>query len=84
MAYSIVVAPAAARDLRRIPPEFRDTVKARIAALSGDPRLNAQKLTGQGAHRIRVGDYRVVFLIDDRNRRILVVRVRHRRDVYRG
>jgi mRNA interferase RelE/StbE len=41
------------------------------------------KLAGQDDYRIRGGDYRVVYAIDDRNRRVLVARIAHRRDVYR-
>ena len=52
-------------------------------ALAGDPRPNGcRKLSGSEEYRIRVGDYRVLYEIEDAVLRILVVRVGHRRDVY--
>lgn len=55
-----------------------------MEALADDPRAKAQKLAGAGTYRVRVGDYRLVFRIDDGAQEVLVTRVRHRRDVYRG
>ncbi len=54
-----------------------------MIALQEDPRGKAEKLAAQDAYRIRVGDYRVVFRIDDGSREVLITRVKHRRDVYR-
>ena len=60
-------------------------VDARILALAEDPRPpGAKRLAGsEGLHRIRVGDYRVVYAIEDDVLLVLVVRIGHRRDVYR-
>jgi mRNA interferase RelE/StbE len=55
-----------------------------IDALSAEPRpAGATKLAGRDDFRIRVGDYRIVYAVDDRNRQIIVARIAHRRDVYR-
>lgn len=78
------VSPAATRDLRKLPPEFRARVRAAIDGLADSPRAGAEKLVGQDAYRIRIGEFRVVFVVDDRGRRVLEVRAKHRRDVYRG
>lgn len=52
-------------------------------ALSEDPRRAAQKLaTGEG-YRVRVGDYRIVFRVEDAAHEVLVTRIKHRRAVYR-
>jgi mRNA interferase RelE/StbE len=55
-----------------------------IETLADDPRAGAEKLVGQDSYRIRIGDFRVIFVIDDPSRRVLVVRAKHRRDVYRS
>ena len=55
-----------------------------LIGLGSDPRPSgSQKLVGLEAYRIRVGDHRVIYEIDDAMRIVVVVRVRHRREVYR-
>ena len=55
-----------------------------LTALGDDPRPpGSQKLVGLEAYRVRVGDHRVIYEIDDPARAVIVVRVRHRREVYR-
>ena len=80
----MLLSPAAARDLRKLPPEFRGRIRTAIDGLAEAPRASAENLIGQDAYRIRIGEFRVVFLVDDPGRRVLVVRAKHRRDVYRG
>ena len=61
-----------------------DRIDARVNDLADDPRpRGATKLTEVNAHRIRVGDYRVVYEVDDGTRTVIVTRVGHRREVYR-
>lgn len=86
MQYRIEFRPAAFRDLRRIPNPYRSRLLAAIAALADTPRPpNSVQLKGpEGFHRVRVGDYRIVYLIEDRVLLVCVVRVAHRKDVYRG
>lgn len=56
----------------------------RIQALADDPRpVGAEKLSGQERYRIRQGDYRILYEIEDQILRIMVVKIGHRRDVYR-
>jgi mRNA interferase RelE/StbE len=63
---------------------MRDRVTAAIDALAHDPRPpGAMKLAGRDDFRIRVGDYRVVYAVDDRARIVLVARIAHRREAYR-
>ncbi|MCJ7545173.1 MAG: type II toxin-antitoxin system RelE/ParE family toxin [Phycisphaerae bacterium] len=71
--------------MRRIPKPFKARLMAAIAALAQTPRPPASvRLEGpEGFHRVRVGDYRIVYLIRDRLLLICVVRVAHRKDVYR-
>ena len=85
MAHSILLRPAAARDLRALPSDTRSRIEKAIDRLVDDPRPpGARKLVGVSDEwRLRVGDYRVVYLIDDRAREVEVIRVAHRREVYR-
>ncbi len=72
--------------MRRIPKPFKVRLLTAIAALTDTPRPpGCVRLQGpEGFHRIRVGDYRIVYLIEDRVLLICVVRVAHRKDIYRG
>jgi mRNA interferase RelE/StbE len=55
-----------------------------MQALSGDPRPSGcEKLSGQERYRVRQGAYRILYEVDDRNRVVTVVKIGHRRDVYR-
>jgi mRNA interferase RelE/StbE len=54
-----------------------------MLALRNTPRGQSEKLVGENAYRERVGDYRIVFRVDDKRAEVLVTRIRHRRDVYR-
>jgi mRNA interferase RelE/StbE len=63
---------------------MRDRVRAAIDGLGGDPRpVGCAKLAGRDDFRIRVGDYRVVYSVDDAERLVIVARIAHRREVYR-
>ncbi|OHB69147.1 MAG: plasmid stabilization protein [Planctomycetes bacterium RBG_16_43_13] len=83
--YDVLVERTAERDLKHIPKEYFNRITYDIKALSKNPRPHGcRKLSGSGRDwRIRVGDYRVIYEIDDRNRLLKIMRVRHRREVYR-
>jgi mRNA interferase RelE/StbE len=86
MAYRIEVKPQAEKALARIPnPHRRRTAKA-IDGLARTPRpAGCVKLAGaDDAYRIRVGDYRIVYQIVDRVLIVYIIRIDHRKDVYRG
>jgi mRNA interferase RelE/StbE len=80
--YQVVASSAAQRDIRRLPPEHKARLGEAMLALAEDPRAQGQKLAVEDAYRKRVGDYRIVFRVNDAEARVLVVRVRHRREVY--
>jgi mRNA interferase RelE/StbE len=86
MRYRIEFRPAALREMRRIPKPYKARVLTAIASLADTPRPpGSVRLQGpEGFHRVRVGDYRIVYLIEDRVLLVCVVRVAHRRNVYRG
>lgn len=82
--YSVVIKRSAAKEIEAIQRKDRERLVARIAALGDDPRPpGAEKLTGEEKYRVRQGDYRVLYEIDDGRIIVTVVRVAHRRQVYR-
>ena len=83
-AYELLVKASAAKEIDAIPAKDRRRIVDRIAVLEHDPRPpGCQKLSGADKYRLRRGDYRVVYLIDDAAQQITVFKVGHRRDVYR-
>jgi mRNA interferase RelE/StbE len=86
LSHEILIKASAEKDIRRLPRDVRERVVSAILALREEPRPpGVRKLKGRGEEgwRIRVGDYRVVYRIDDSLRQVAIYRVRHRRDVYR-
>ncbi len=85
MAYRIELTTAGLRDLRALAPTLLRRIDARIRALGEQPRPpGVEKLTeSEGLYRLRVGDYRILYEVDDARQMVTVARVRHRRDVYR-
>jgi mRNA interferase RelE/StbE len=77
--------PSTKKDLRKIPQgQIRSIIDA-AAGLSAQPwPVGSQKLQGtDGTYRIRVGDYRIVYSVSPELEAVTVIRVRHRKDVYR-
>jgi len=82
--YDLLIKPSVARDLRGIPRADAERILERVHALPVEPRPpGVEKLSGQERYRVRQGDYRIVYSIDDRARVVEVVQVGNRRDVYR-
>ena len=67
-----------------VDPKMRPRIEGAIALLAEDPRPPASRpLTGRAGYRVRVGDYRIIYTIQDDMLLIVVVSLGHRRDVYR-
>lgn len=82
--YRVFIKRSAERELRDLPGRDRLHLARRIHDLSQRPRPNGrEKLSGQDAYRIRRGDYRIVYTVDDEQRLIQIYRIGHRREVYR-
>jgi mRNA interferase RelE/StbE len=84
--HEVVLAAQAERDLKRLPAALFRRVIAAVRALAAVPRPpGARKLHGSGRddYRIRVGDYRVLYEVNDAARVVRIMRVRHRREAYR-
>ena len=82
--YRIVFKQSVARDLRSIPKKDVQRILRRIDGLADDPRpAGAEKLSGDEKYRIRQGSYRILYAIEDDVVTVTIVKVGHRRDVYR-
>lgn len=83
--YEIRLRSSAERELRRLPREIVRRMVAAIDKLAEEPRpRGAQKMASiEHTYRIRLGQYRVIYEVDDETRKIVVTRIRHRKDAYR-
>lgn len=83
--YRILIKPSAVKEIEAISPKKdRQRLVDRISKLADNPRPpRCEKLSGQDKYRIRLGRYRIVYSIEDQDLIIYVVKVGHRKDVYR-
>lgn len=81
--YRIELRPAAVRALRKLDPQVRARVRGAIALLAQDPRPpGARALQGRPGLRVRVGDYRILYTVQDQVLLVVVVQIGHRREIY--
>ena len=82
--YRVLVKRSAAKELEALPLKDRRRVARRIRGLAAEPRPpGCEKLSGQEKFRLRQGDYRILYAVDDTELTVTVVKLGHRRDVYR-
>lgn len=82
--YSVLLTRLAAKELEGVPTKDRQRIVRRIGALAENPRpAGAERLSGDDKYRIRQGDYRILYQIEDNQLVVTVVRVGNRREVYR-
>jgi len=83
--YRILIKPSAVKEIEAISPKKdRQRIVGRISKLADNPRPpGCEKLSGQEKYRIRQGRYRIVYSIEDQDLIVHVVKVGHRKDVYR-
>ncbi|MHB8263968.1 MAG: type II toxin-antitoxin system RelE family toxin [Acidimicrobiales bacterium] len=86
MIYRVSLAPSAARQLRKLDAQARRRIQAAVELLATEPRPPAatQLVGGVGEWRVRTGDYRIIYEILDDQILVLVLRIGHRREVYKG
>lgn len=84
--FRVLIKSSARKELESIPTKKdRQRIVRRIQALSDDPRpVGCQKLSGYDRYRVRQGNYRIVYEIREAEVVVVVVKVGHRRDIYRG
>ena len=82
--YKIFIKPSAKKELESLPQSDLSKIVEKIKNLSSDPRpYGAEKLSGEDKYRIRQGNYRIVYSIEDDKLIVIVVKIGHRRDVYK-
>jgi len=82
--YRIVFRKSVAKDLRRVPHRDLQRILAIIESLSEEPRpCGIDRLSGEEKYRVRQGNYRIIYQINDDKVIVIVVKVGHRNDVYR-
>lgn len=85
MNYAVFILRRAQQELANLPHESYQRVKAAIFKLAENPRpAGCRKLTGRDGWRIRIGSYRVIYELNDAEKKAFVVHIGHRRDVYRS
>jgi mRNA interferase RelE/StbE len=83
--YELAFRKSVAKDLRAFPKQEVKRIMQRIRSLAADPRpAGCEKLSGLERYRVRQGAYRIIYEIEDARLVVLVVKVGHRRDVYRS
>lgn len=81
--YKIVIKQSVANDLRPIPNKDVKRILQRIEQLAQNPRPpGSQKLSGEEKYRVRQGDYRILYKIEDEIVTVFIVKIGHRRDIY--
>jgi mRNA interferase RelE/StbE len=85
VSYKVKFTKGAKKQLRRLPLDVQERIQARVNDLKIEPRPDGvKKLKGQeNSYRIRIGDYRVVYEIEDDVLKVTVVKVKHRSEVYK-
>ena len=85
MTYTVKIAPAAERHIKKLESSIQRRIIRRLEGLEANPRPpGVKKLSGtESLYRIRVGDYRIIYEIRDKDLVVLVAKVGHRGDVYR-
>jgi mRNA interferase RelE/StbE len=82
--YRLLIKPSAGKEIESLPKQDRRRIVAKITSLSRDPRPpGCEKLSGHDQYRLRQGNYRILYEIQDLDLVVVVVKVGHRRDVYR-
>lgn len=83
MKYTLQVVPSAQRQFRKLAPQLQDRIAPKLINLGHRPHpFGSQKLRDTHYYRIRIGDYRIIYSIDDAHKVIKILDVAHRREVY--
>jgi mRNA interferase RelE/StbE len=84
VSYRLIAKQSVEKDLRSIPRADLQRIERRIQLLSNEPRPpGCEKLSGVNAYRVRQGDYRILYRVDDQTRVVEIFKVGHRREIYR-
>jgi mRNA interferase RelE/StbE len=84
LTHRLIIPRSAEKEIEKLPSPVRKRVHAKIKSLTEEPyQPGTRKIAGHGIFRVRVGDYRIVYEVDDSQRRVTISRVRHRSEAYR-
>jgi len=84
VSYKIFIKPSAVKELETLPRKNIQRITSKIQSLKDNPRPHGcEKLSAQQQYRIRQGNYRIIYSIDDAESSVHVVKIGHRRDVYK-
>ena len=82
--YSLFIKPSAVKDIEALPKKDRGRVVAKVQSLAGNPRPpGCEKLSGHELYRLRQGNYRILYTVHDAHLVVVIIKVGHRREVYR-
>ena len=85
MSYEVILSRNALKYIKKLPPEDRKRIKEALLKLSQNPWFTQyKKLRGYPFYRIRVGDYRVIYSVDDESKTVYVVKIGKRGEVYKN
>lgn len=83
--YSLLIKASAAKELEATPKKDRERLATRLRGLAGGPPLPcSEKLSGEERYRIRQGDYRILYQIEDASSTVTIIKIGHRWEVYRN
>lgn len=84
MPYAIQIKKSAEKDFKKISSDLQSKIMKVVFRLESDPRPpNSKKLKNRPEYRIRIGEYRVQYLVDDDNKEIVISLLGHRKDIYK-
>ena len=82
--YRLLIKASAVKELEAVSPKDRRRIAFKIQHLASEPRPpGAEKLSGQEKYRLRQGNYRMLYSVNDAQLAVTIVKIGHRRDVYR-
>jgi mRNA interferase RelE/StbE len=83
LSYLVHIIHSVEKEMNRLPVTVHTRLSQRILALEDNPRPRGiRKLSGREEYRLRAGDYRILYIINDKKRLVTIVAVGHRREVY--
>jgi mRNA interferase RelE/StbE len=84
MPYSVIIENRAQKEFLKLPALYNSSIRHTIGTLADNPRSHGvKKLAGStDGYRIRVGDYRILYTIDDKRKLVTIYRIRNRKDAY--
>ena len=84
MSYRVEIVSSAQTQFKKLPASLRERITHHLIPLQDNPRpFGSKKLRDTSYYRLRVGDYRVIYSIDDKDRLVKILDIAHRREVYR-